>query len=122
MPNILYMLQIGVSNPNVPIFPPRVCTLVLFIDSVAIIDLKSDLPAYLTAANVPEDVDVLQWWKSHADTLPKWSTVNSMPFDFIGATFFAAAKQVFCLLSNSFDSQQESAFGRLGTNFSHATV
>ena len=22
---------IGVSNPNVPIFPPRVCTLVLFI-------------------------------------------------------------------------------------------
>ena len=26
-------MQIGVSNPNVPIFPPRVCTLVLFIDS-----------------------------------------------------------------------------------------
>ena len=24
-------MQIGVSNPNVPIFPPRVCTLVLFI-------------------------------------------------------------------------------------------
>ena len=23
-------MQIGVSNPNVPIFPPRVCTLVLF--------------------------------------------------------------------------------------------
>ena len=23
----------GVSNPNVPIFPPRVCTLVLFIFS-----------------------------------------------------------------------------------------
>ena len=27
-------MQIGVSNPNVPIFPPRVCTLVLFIISV----------------------------------------------------------------------------------------
>ena len=26
-------MQIGVSNPNVPIFPPRVCTLVLFIVS-----------------------------------------------------------------------------------------
>ena len=25
------MHAIGVSNPNVPIFPPRVCTLVLFI-------------------------------------------------------------------------------------------
>ena len=25
-------MQIGVSNPNVPIFPPRVCTLVLFIN------------------------------------------------------------------------------------------
>ena len=24
-------MQIGVSNPNVPIFPPRVCTLVPFI-------------------------------------------------------------------------------------------
>ena len=24
-------MPIGVSNPNVPIFPPRVCTLVLFI-------------------------------------------------------------------------------------------
>ena len=24
-------MQIGVSNPNVPIFPPRVCTLVFFI-------------------------------------------------------------------------------------------
>ena len=27
-------MQIGVSNPNVPIFPPRVCTLVLFIKNV----------------------------------------------------------------------------------------
>ena len=26
----------GVSNPNVPIFPPRVCTLVLFIFKVLI--------------------------------------------------------------------------------------
>ena len=29
-------MQIGVSNPNVPIFPPRVCTLVLFIIYVPI--------------------------------------------------------------------------------------
>ena len=27
-------MQIDVSNPNVPIFPPMVCTLVLFIDTV----------------------------------------------------------------------------------------
>ena len=27
-------MQIGVSNPNVPIFLPRVCTLVLFIYAV----------------------------------------------------------------------------------------
>ena len=25
-------MRIGVSNPNVPIFPPRVCTFVLFIN------------------------------------------------------------------------------------------
>ena len=30
-------MQIGVSNPNVPIFLPRVCTLVLFIYIVIII-------------------------------------------------------------------------------------
>ena len=35
MPNTLH--AIGVSNPNVPIFPPRVCTLVLFIAIVGII-------------------------------------------------------------------------------------
>ena len=29
---ITYAMRIGVSNPNVPIFPPRVCTLVLFIN------------------------------------------------------------------------------------------
>ena len=28
---------IGVSNPNVPIFPPRVCTLVLFIIVVTVV-------------------------------------------------------------------------------------
>ena len=28
---LIHMHAIGVSNPNVPIFPPRVCTLVLFI-------------------------------------------------------------------------------------------
>ena len=28
----------GVSNPNVPIFPPRVCTLVLFINYVKVLE------------------------------------------------------------------------------------
>ena len=33
----------GVSNPNVPMFPPRVCTLVLFIFSVFINDLLKEV-------------------------------------------------------------------------------
>ena len=45
-----------------------------FVDSEAITDLKSELPAYLAAAeDVSEDIDVLQWWKNHADALPKWT-------------------------------------------------
>ena len=43
-----------------------------FIDSGVITDLKSELPAYLAAAeDVSEDINVLQWWKNHADRLPK---------------------------------------------------
>ena len=49
-------MQIGVSNPNVPIFPPRVCTLVLFIAYVIHIFMKSTkmqtLGAILLSLNV----------------------------------------------------------------------
>ena len=36
-------MQIGVSHPNVPIFLPRVCTLVLFIFSVFVNDLLKEI-------------------------------------------------------------------------------
>ena len=51
-------MQIGVSNPNVPIFPPRVCTLVLFIIQVIIIILMFvffTVPISLVLS--PEDFD-----------------------------------------------------------------
>ena len=34
----------GVSNPNVPIFPPRVCTLVLFI-VIVVININTHIAA-----------------------------------------------------------------------------
>ena len=54
-------MQIGVSNPNVPIFPPRVCTLVLFIIQVIIIILMFvffTVPISLVLS--PEDFDFFE--------------------------------------------------------------
>ena len=69
-----------------------------FVNSEAIIELKTELPAYLAAA---EDVS------DHADALPKWSSlIHSI---LLVQPSSAAAERVFSLLSSSFDSRQESA-------------
>ena len=37
-------------------------------------DLKTELPTYLaTAEGTPADVELLKWWKKHADKLPHWA-------------------------------------------------
>ena len=41
----------GVSNPNVPIFPPRVCTLVLFIQLSSCMYFKAKLSNVVTMCN-----------------------------------------------------------------------
>lgn len=79
-----------------------------FVDSEAISELKSELPAYLAAAeDVSHDFDALQWWKNHADTLPKWSSVCRSVL--LVQPSSAAAERVFSLLSSAFNWQQESA-------------
>ena len=45
-------MQIGVSNPNVPIFPPRVCTLVLFIRKASVAGLYILLVCVIRKASV----------------------------------------------------------------------
>ena len=69
-----------------------------FVNSEAIIE--TELPAYLAAAeDVSEDVDVLQWWKNHADALPKWSSLSRSIL--LVQPSSAAAERVFSLLSSS---------------------
>lgn len=79
-----------------------------FLDSDCVSALKSKLPSYLAAAeDVCENVDIIQWWKNHADRLPKWSSV------FLQIVLMkpssAAAERVFSLFSSSFTLQQESS-------------
>lgn len=79
-----------------------------FLDSDVVSGLKSELPSYLaTAEDVSEKIDILQWWKGHADTLPRWSSAFKLIV--LVQPSSAAAERVFSLLSNSFSSQQESA-------------
>ena len=46
-------MQIGVSNPNVPIFLPRVCTLVLFTSARAVLSAP---PKFSPAMSSVEDI------------------------------------------------------------------
>ena len=48
-----------------------------FLNSEVISGLKSELPEYLAAAeDVSDEVDVLEWWKSHDNNgkLPNWTS------------------------------------------------
>ena len=79
-----------------------------FLDSDCVGALKSELPSYLAAAeDVCENVDIIQWWKNHADRLSKWSSVFLQIV--LVQPSSAAAETVFSLLSSSFTSQQESS-------------
>ena len=79
-----------------------------FLDSDCVSALKSELPSYLSSAeDVCENVDIIQWWKNHADRLLKWSSVFLQIV--LVQPSSAAAERVFSLLSSSFRSQQESS-------------
>ena len=60
-------MQIGVSNPNVPIFPPKVCTLVLFIITRNATALGSLIrPRAVTRCNLAvSDMYVRDFGKTH---------------------------------------------------------
>ena len=71
-------------------------------------DLKTELPAYLAAAeDVSPEIDTLHWWKAHESTLPKWAEATRKVLLLQPSS--AAAERVFSILSNSFSSHQDSS-------------
>ena len=79
-----------------------------FFDSEIIENLKSELPAYLAAAeDVSGTIDTICWWKSHAGELPHWA--NAFRYVVLVQPCSAASERVFSLLSNTFSTQQEGA-------------
>ena len=79
-----------------------------FFDSATIDGLKSELPAYLAAAeDVSSEMDPMMWWKSRETELPKWA--NACKLVVLVQLSSAAAEHVFSILSSSFTAQQESS-------------
>ena len=67
--------------------------------------LKDELPDYLArASGTSQDIDVLEWWKLNASTLPNWSEAAKKIFLLQPSS--AAAERVFSVLKNSFDEHQ----------------
>ena len=72
------------------------------------IDLKSELPRYMAAAeDVSPRTAPITWWKSHADMLPHWA--QSFKLVLLVQPSSAATERVFSILANSFSAQQESS-------------
>ena len=80
-----------------------------FLNVNSIIDgLKSELPAYFTAAeDVSSGIDVIEWWKLHEHELPNWAYAFRLVL--LVQPTSAAAERVFSLLSSSFGAQQASS-------------
>ena len=77
-------------------------------DTKILDDLKAELPQYLdSAADVVEDVDIVDWWKQHAEGLPHWShAVHSI---LLVQPSSAAAERVFSILNSTFSDCQDSS-------------
>ena len=77
-------------------------------DTKILDDLKAELPQYLaSAADVVEDVDIVDWWKRHAEGLPHWShAVRSI---LLVQPSSAAAERVFSILNSTFSDRQDSS-------------
>jgi hypothetical protein len=79
-----------------------------FFDASTIEWLKSELPNYAALAeDVSSAIDPLTWWKDHENKLPQWASACKRVLLLQPSS--AAAERVFSILSNSFNSQQESS-------------
>ncbi len=80
-----------------------------FLESDVIINnLKSELPAYLAAADgVALSVDPLTWWERHSEKLPSWAKACKQIL--LCQPSSAAVERVFSTLNNMFDRSQFSA-------------
>ena len=75
-------------------------------DNTLLDNLKVELPCYLSSAvDLGQDIDPLDWWKRHSETLPHWSAAASTVL--LVQPSSAAAERVFSLLKFSFGDQQE---------------
>ena len=75
-------------------------------DSTLLDNLKIELPCYLSSSvDLGQDIDPLDWWKRHSETLPHWSAAASTIV--LVQPSSAAAERVFSLLKCSFGDQQE---------------
>ena len=73
-------------------------------------NLAQELPLYITAADgvkVACEDDKVTWWAAHKDTLPHWCTLVKKLLLIQPSS--ASSERVFSLLSNSFNSQQDTA-------------
>jgi hypothetical protein len=89
------MKPTGPDVENLRIFP--------FLNNyVAINGLKS---AYLaTSEDVSPEVDKLEWWRKHEDTLPNWASACKTTL--LVQPSSAAAERAFSILSNCFSKKQ----------------
>ena len=79
-----------------------------FLDSVAINNLKCELPVYIAAVeDVSDSIDPIRWWKIHQEQLPQWASACKRML--LVQPSSAAAERVFSLLQNSFLKCQTSA-------------
>lgn len=79
-----------------------------FQDSALLSNLKAELPHYLASAvGIGQDIDPMDWWSRHAETLPHWSAAASIAL--LVQPSSAAAERVFSLLKSSFGDLQDSS-------------
>ena len=74
----------------------------------ALSNLKAELHKYVRAVeDLDPNVDILEWWKSHEQDLPFWS--SALKDVLLVQPSSAASERVFSLLQNSFTPQQSSS-------------
>ena len=81
-----------------------------FITDAQVVQLVEELPNYLAIADgavVETEEGKVQWWATHAAALPNWSTAVKKIL--LVQPSSASAEQVFSLLQNAFNKQQEGA-------------
>ena len=79
-----------------------------FFDPDTISHLKDELPDYLAkAADVSAEMDTLEWWRRHEESLPYWTAAFRKVL--LVQPSSAAAERVFSLMKATFTDQQDCA-------------